>query len=106
MNASMYTYEAAPVLTVMEKDVMALMESYLGFSDENSKTRANGIFCPGGSISNLLALNVARYWKFPEVKEEGMHSIPKLGYFVSELAHYSIKKGCQILGVGTKGLFE
>jgi len=35
-----------------------------------------------------------------------MQSIPKIAYFVSELAHYSIKKSCQILGIGTKGLFE
>jgi len=104
MNASMYTYEVAPVLTVMEKDVMSLMEKYLGFNEGSIK--GNGIFCPGGSISNLLALNVARYWKFPSVKAEGMHSIPKIAYFVSELAHYSILKGCQTLGIGTKGLFE
>ena len=60
MNASMYTYEVAPVLTCMEKDVLKLMESYLGFL-EAGKPSGNGIFCPGGSISNLLALNVARY---------------------------------------------
>jgi sulfinoalanine decarboxylase len=105
MNASMYTYEVAPVLTCMEKDVLKLMESYLGFL-EAGKPSGNGIFCPGGSISNLLALNVARYWKFPEVKEDGMHSVPKMAFFASELAHYSIKKGCQILGIGSKGLFE
>jgi len=51
-------------------------------------------------------LNVARFWKFPQVKEEGMQNIPKVAYFVSELAHYSIKKSCQILGIGSKNLFE
>merc|ERR1711935_546127 len=105
MNASMYTYEVAPVLTCMEKDVLKLMESYLGFL-EPGKPSGNGIFCPGGSISNLLALNVARYWKFPEVKSEGMHAAPKMAFFACEFAHYSILKGCQILGVGKKGLFE
>jgi len=105
MNASMYTFEVAPVLTCMEKDVLRIMEDSLGFLEEG-KPSGNGIFCPGGSISNLLALNVARFWKFPQVKEEGMHSIPKIAFFVSELAHYSMKKSFQIMGVGTKGLYE
>jgi glutamate/tyrosine decarboxylase-like PLP-dependent enzyme len=66
INASMYTYEVAPALTCMEKDVLRLMESYIGFNPEEKQS--NSIFCPGGSISNLLALSAARYWKFPAVK--------------------------------------
>jgi glutamate/tyrosine decarboxylase-like PLP-dependent enzyme len=105
MNASMYTYEVSPCLTVMEKEVLSMMEQYIGFNVD-SEVKGNGILCPGGSISNLLALNTARYWKFPQVKEEGMQAIPKIAFFVSKLAHYSILKGCHTLGIGSKNLFQ
>lgn len=105
VNASMYTYEVAPALTCMEKDVIKMLESYVGFLEEG-KPGGNGIFCPGGSISNLLAMNTARFWKFPQVKEEGMHAVPKIAMFVSELAHYSMLKSAQLMGIGTKNLYE
>ena len=38
----------------------------------------------GGAISNMYAMLLARFKMFPEVKEKGMSSIPKLAAFTSE----------------------
>ncbi len=42
-------------------------------------------YCPlGGAISNMYAMLLARYKMFPEVKEKGMSSVPRLVAFTSE----------------------
>ena len=38
----------------------------------------------GGSISNMYGMNLARYQKYPEVKEEGMSALPRICLFTSE----------------------
>lgn len=48
----------------------------------------------------MYALNLARYHKFPQIKTEGMHALPKLCLFTSEQSHYSLKKGAALLGIG------
>ncbi len=44
--------------------------------------------CPvrplGGAISNMYAMLLARFKMFPEVKEKGMSSVPRLVAFTSE----------------------
>lgn len=44
-----------------------------------------GSVCPlGGAISNMYAMLLARFKMFPEVKEKGMSSVPRLVAFTSE----------------------
>jgi len=52
INTSMYTYEVAPAATIIEKEMIALMNSYAGYTD------GDGIFLTGGSNGNLVALPV------------------------------------------------
>ena len=47
-------------------------------------TTGDGIFCPGGSISNMYGMNLARYKMFPEIKSEGNWAAPRLCFFASE----------------------
>lgn len=44
----------------------------------------DGILCPGGSISNMYGLVLARYKAFPNIKEDGMAALPRLALFASE----------------------
>ena len=62
LNCSVYTYEVAPVFTIMEEYVLAEVRHLIGFDE------GDGIFCPGGSIANGYAVNCARYNMFPLVK--------------------------------------
>ncbi|XP_064614729.1 cysteine sulfinic acid decarboxylase-like [Liolophura sinensis] len=94
LNTSQYTFEVAPLFTLMEKEVFKTMRSLIGFNE------GDGIFCPGGSISNMYAISLARFKKFPEVKTKGMHGIPPVCILTSEQSHYSLKKGAAFLGIG------
>ncbi|NWT94439.1 CSAD decarboxylase, partial [Urocynchramus pylzowi] len=94
-GASRYTYEMAPVLVLMEEQVLAKLRELVGWSS------GDGIFAPGGSISNMLAMNVARFRRFPESRSRGNWDLPRLGLFASQESHYSILKGAALLGIGT-----
>nr|KAG5695465.1 hypothetical protein BaRGS_011307 [Batillaria attramentaria] len=49
----------------------------------------------------MYALNLARYSRFPDVKQTGTAGLPNMCVLTSEKAHYSIKKGAALLGLGT-----
>lgn len=38
----------------------------------------------GGSVSNMYAMNLARYKFCPEIKEKGLSGLPRLVLFASE----------------------
>ncbi|NXN01916.1 CSAD decarboxylase, partial [Sylvia borin] len=95
LGPSRYTYEVAPVLVLMEEQVLAKLRELVGWSS------GDGIFAPGGSMSNMLAMNVARFRRFPESRSRGNWDLPRLGLFASQESHYSILKGAALLGIGT-----
>lgn len=99
-NTSMYTYEMAPLATLMEMELIEKMCDYVGFKN------GDGILTPGGSLSNLQAMFCARNRHFPEVIEKGIQGVPKMIAFVSEEAHYSFEKTTNILGLGTDQLIR
>lgn len=76
---SRFTYEIAPVFILMEHFVLEKMRHIIGFMDGDS------ILAPGGAISNLYSVIVARHKMFPEYKHKGMRALPKqLVMFTSE----------------------
>ena len=61
----------------------------------------------GGTASNLQALMIARNERLQESKEHGLSGGVKKPYILaSKEAHYSIKRACNILGLGHAGLIE
>ncbi|PNJ25422.1 CSAD isoform 15 [Pongo abelii] len=95
LNTSQYTYEIAPVFVLMEEEVLRKLRALVGWSS------GDGIFCPGGSISNMYAINLARYQRYPDCKQRGLRTLPPLALFTSKECHYSIQKGAAFLGLGT-----
>lgn len=77
INGSMYTYEMAPVFTLMENEI------YDHFRKVMNWDKVDGIMCPGGSFGNILAIQAARYHCFPEVKEKGIQGLPPLKIMVN-----------------------
>lgn len=67
LNPSLYTYEVAPVFSLMEETVLAEMRRIVGFRGLDAG-RGDGIFCPGGSLANGYAISCARFRAMPEVK--------------------------------------
>ncbi|XP_029140219.1 cysteine sulfinic acid decarboxylase [Protobothrops mucrosquamatus] len=99
LNTSQYTYEIAPVFVLMEEVMLKKLRKLIGWE------KGDGIFSPGGSISNMYAMNVARHHRFPDCKQKGHWAIPKLAVFTSEECHYSIQKGAAFLGIGTDNVY-
>uniref|UniRef100_A0A674IHS5 Glutamate decarboxylase 2 n=1 Tax=Terrapene triunguis TaxID=2587831 RepID=A0A674IHS5_9SAUR len=92
-----FTYEIAPVFVLLEYVTLRKMREMIGWPGGCG----DGIFSPGGAISNMYAMLIARFKMFPEVKEKGMAAIPRLVAFTSEHSHFSVKKGAAALGIGT-----
>ncbi|XP_025786236.1 cysteine sulfinic acid decarboxylase [Puma concolor] len=99
LNTSQYTYEIAPVFVLMEEEVLKKLRALVGWSS------GDGVFCPGGSISNMYAMNLARYQRYPDCKQRGLRGLPPLALFTSKECHYSIKKGAAFLGLGTDSVW-
>nr|KAF6373354.1 cysteine sulfinic acid decarboxylase [Pipistrellus kuhlii] len=95
LNTSQYTYEIAPVFVLMEEEVLTKLRALVGWSS------GDGVFCPGGSISNMYAVNLARYQRYPDCKQRGVRALPPLALFTTKECHYSFKKGAAFLGLGT-----
>jgi sulfinoalanine decarboxylase/sulfinoalanine decarboxylase/aspartate 1-decarboxylase len=92
LNSSMYTYKIAGPHALIEREVARHMAARLGWRD------GEGIFTPGGSMSNLTALIVARNEASPGVRETGESG--QLTVYTSRDCHYSIAKGAGIIGLG------
>lgn len=75
---------------------------------------SGGLFCPGGSASNLLAMVTARNKMYPSIKTKGYIPRPfnpeaeygKLKVFTSAHCHYSIDKAALVLGLGTDSIVK
>ncbi|GJM21276.1 MAG: L-2,4-diaminobutyrate decarboxylase [Planctomycetota bacterium] len=100
VNTSMYTYEAAPVATLMEVELIRRMNRMVGFE------RGEGVFAPGGSNSNLMAALAARHRAFPHAKQSGHRADDKPVFFLSEEAHYSVLRAGAIMGMGLDAAVE
>nr|XP_033794323.1 cysteine sulfinic acid decarboxylase isoform X2 [Geotrypetes seraphini] len=98
LNTSMATYETAPVFVLMEEVLLKKLRELIGWQT------GDGIFCPGGSISNMYAMNLARYRTYPDCKQKGLWALPKLVAFTSLECHYSIQKAAAFLGIGTDNI--
>uniref|UniRef100_H2YJ70 Cysteine sulfinic acid decarboxylase n=1 Tax=Ciona savignyi TaxID=51511 RepID=H2YJ70_CIOSA len=94
LNTSIYTYEVAPVFVLMEKYLLRHVRQLIGYEG------GDGTFSPGGSYSNMLGMNLARFNKFPQVVRVGMRGLPRIVAFVSSQSHYSNKKNAALLGIG------
>ena len=99
-NTSMYTYEVAPVATLIEKEIISEMLKKVGFNN------GSGIFVTGGSNANLIAMFSAVNKAFPERKNKGNYKHKTLTAFVSEESHYSFGTAANLLGIGADNLIK
>jgi hypothetical protein len=119
VNTSAYTFETAPVFTMIERELIQNV-GHLVFGKE---IEVDGLVLPGGSLSNLTALHVARYYattnacpsdvahhsnddtRFEEKKiEDEWDKDQCFVAFVSSEAHYSFIKSIKVLGMGAENL--
>ncbi|XP_064541149.1 cysteine sulfinic acid decarboxylase [Drosophila montana] len=94
LNTSTYTYEVAPVFSLIETEIISTVCRLAGYS------QGDGIFAPGGSSSNMYGLVLARFKRHPTIKSTGMFGLRPLVIFTSEDSHYSLQKAAHWLGIG------
>jgi sulfinoalanine decarboxylase len=101
LNTSMYTYEVAPILTLIEKETIDFLTKHIW-----GEGQGDGVFTAGGSMSNMKALFLARQRKMEQAKFQGLSQLPPVAIFISEQAHYSFVKGVNFMGFGIESLIK
>ena len=100
-NDSMDSWDQGPAATEVEEAMVHGLLNLYGY-----KEGADGCFTSGGSQSNISAIIAARDWYLEEkfgkdVKKRGIGEEGRLlRLYTSEISHFSMDKGCHILGLG------
>ena len=93
LNNSMYTYKAAGAQIGVEKVILRKVCTLLGWDD-----KAEGTFAPGGSMTNYMAMVMARDNFDETIKTKGVKD--SLMVYTSKESHYSIPKNAAFSGIG------
>ncbi len=93
LNNSMYTYKVAGPQVGIEKEVLHNICNLIGYAQDS-----DGTFAPGGSMSNFMAMIMARDAHSSSIKNSGVTQ--KLTLYTSTESHYSIPKNAAFMGVG------
>ena len=95
-NCSDFDHGAANV----ELQVLAWLKEMMGFPAE-----ASGLLVSGGSVANLVGINVARSALAPfAVREQGVLDQPRLMLYASTETHNSVQKAAELMGLGAASL--
>ncbi|GJM18178.1 MAG: L-2,4-diaminobutyrate decarboxylase [Phycisphaeraceae bacterium] len=97
LNNSMYTYKAAGPQVLVERVVLERMLAKAGM------TGGDGMFTPGGSLSNLAGMIIGRNEVVGDVREGGFDGRGRTVY-VSAESHYSLTKNANMIGIGRTGV--
>ncbi len=63
----------------------------------------DGAFTPGGSMSNMLAMIIAREERFTTDEQDGLSGHRAVAY-TSDQGHYSVRKNAMLTGIGRRQL--
>ena len=97
LNNSMYTYKVAGPQVGIEQEIIRQSCNLVGYG-----SNSNGTFPTGGSMSNYMALIMARDAKDPNCRQDGM-SKPLIIY-TSKESHYSNDKNASFAGIGRNNI--
>ncbi|WP_460217956.1 pyridoxal phosphate-dependent decarboxylase family protein [Psychroserpens sp. MEBiC05023] len=92
-NNSMYTYKVAGPQVGIEKTILHKICDIIKYP-----STADGTFAPGGSMSNYMAVLMARDKYNPMARMQGVTN--KMTLYTSDVSHYSIAKNASFIGVG------
>ncbi len=93
LNNSMYTYKVAGPQVGIEQEIIRQSCDLIGYG-----AQSNGTFPTGGSMSNYMALIMARDSKDPSCRQNGMTK--PLVMYTSKESHYSNAKNASFAGLG------
>lgn len=98
MNVNAPGFEQASTYT--ELQLLNWLKNMMGFP-----LQASGILVSGGSIANLVGLNVARSAMTPfAVRQVGLSEQPRLMVYASTETHNSVQRAVELMGLGAESL--
>lgn len=97
LNNSMYTYKVAGPQVGIEKEIIRNICNLA-----NYPKGSDGTLAAGGSMTNMMAILMARDAKFPEIRTKGISA--KITLYTSEASHYSITKNAALTGIGRENV--
>jgi glutamate/tyrosine decarboxylase-like PLP-dependent enzyme len=97
-NVQMHTYKVAGPHVLIEQEVLERMSRRVGYED------GEGMFTPGGSLANMVAMIVARNEAVAGGRDQGLSAAGRLTVYSSVEGHYSIGKNMGMLGLGRHNL--
>jgi sulfinoalanine decarboxylase/sulfinoalanine decarboxylase/aspartate 1-decarboxylase len=97
LNNSMYTYKVAGPQVGIEQEIIRQSCDLVGYGP-----MSNGTFPTGGSMSNYMALVMARDAKDPDCRLTGMSK--PLVVYTSKESHYSNAKNVSFAGIGRNNI--
>lgn len=97
LNNSMYTYKVAGPQVGIEQEIIRKSCNLIGYGPQS-----NGTFPTGGSMSNYMALVMARDAKDPMCRLKGMSK--PLVVYTSKESHYSNSKNVSFTGIGRNNI--
>lgn len=98
-NTAMYTYEIAPIATLIESTILKRMAELADFGT------SQGTLTTGGSNGNMLGMLCARQAKLPLSSHSGFNGTEMVA-FVSEESHYSFSIASNVIGIGQSNLIK
>ncbi|MEZ4801937.1 MAG: aminotransferase class V-fold PLP-dependent enzyme [Gelidibacter sp.] len=93
LNNSMYTYKVAGPQVGIEKAIIHKVCKIIGYGNES-----DGAFASGGSMTNYMAMLMARDRHDPSARNKGVRT--KMIVYTSDVSHYSISKNASFMGIG------
>lgn len=93
MNTAMHTFKVSGIQVLIENEITTQLLQKVGYKN------GEGIINPGGSMSNMVSMLIARNEKLPTIGAQGLGGQRLIAY-TSEKGHYSVQKNAAILGIG------
>lgn len=93
LNNSMYTYKVAGPQVGIQKTLLRAICDLIKYPKS-----ADGTFAPGGSMSNYMAVLMARDKYDPNARQRGITR--PMTIYTSDVSHYSIGKNASFIGIG------
>lgn len=93
LNNTMHTYKSAGIHILIEQEVIKFLLKKIGYK------KGDGIFGPWWSLTNMIALVIARNEKYSSIKKSWIAGKKLVGY-TSDQAHYSTEKFISVTGLG------
>ncbi len=93
LNNAMHTYKVSGPMVAIEKIIVKQFNQLLAYGD-----KAGGTMASGGSMTNFMAILMARDRAQETIRQMGVRSA--LTAYTSKESHYSVSKNASFIGIG------